>query len=276
MPYIKIQSVYGITSKYENYIRNVLGKRQMRFIDTLEWQKLFNKIEYPTSAKKLLSYMKSCYKKAVLNNIVIDNPMLGVEIHNNHRKKKKYVPTRKELSDFLDYLEDKRKDLKLVCEFISLTGLRIGEACALTINDIDFKNKNITINKSYNRFSKKISSTKTSNSDRIIPLLDKTKNIINEYINLYGNKKIIFHKMKSQNITNTLKYHANQFGLCGLTPHILRHFYSTVCIEAGIHQKVVQKWLGHSSVLMTLDLYTDVKEEFKATETQKLASFINA
>ena len=55
-----------------------------------------------------------------------------------------------------------------------------------------------------------------------------------------------------------------------LTPHVLRHTFATRAIERGIPPKVVQELLGHSSITMTLDLYTHVLPQTKAEEMKKL------
>lgn len=55
-----------------------------------------------------------------------------------------------------------------------------------------------------------------------------------------------------------------------LTPHVLRHTFATRAIEQGIPPKVVQELLGHSSITMTLDLYTHVLPQTKAEEIKKL------
>ncbi|MBR1874206.1 MAG: tyrosine-type recombinase/integrase family protein [Eubacterium sp.] len=49
-----------------------------------------------------------------------------------------------------------------------------------------------------------------------------------------------------------------------ILPHAFRHTFATRCLEAGIPPKVVQKWLGHASINMTLDLYTHVSEDLSA------------
>ena len=50
-----------------------------------------------------------------------------------------------------------------------------------------------------------------------------------------------------------------------ITPHTFRHTFATRCFEAGIDAKVVQKFLGHYSISITLDLYTHITNE-KAKE----------
>ena len=52
--------------------------------------------------------------------------------------------------------------------------------------------------------------------------------------------------------------------------HTFRHTFATRCIEAGILPKTVQKYLGHATLQMTMDLYVHVTEEFKLEEIKKL------
>ncbi len=58
-----------------------------------------------------------------------------------------------------------------------------------------------------------------------------------------------------------------------ITPHTLRHTFATRAFESGIPPKVVQQILGHSSLEMTMDLYTHVTEDVQSKEIQKLAIF---
>nr|DAL96541.1 MAG TPA: Integrase [Caudoviricetes sp.] len=55
-----------------------------------------------------------------------------------------------------------------------------------------------------------------------------------------------------------------------ITPHTLRHTFATRAFEKGMKPKTVQEILGHSSLSMTMDLYTHVTEETKIEEMKKL------
>lgn len=52
--------------------------------------------------------------------------------------------------------------------------------------------------------------------------------------------------------------------------HCFRHTFATRCFEAGIQPKTVQKYLGHATLQMTMDLYTAVMPKHLSSEMEKL------
>ena len=55
-----------------------------------------------------------------------------------------------------------------------------------------------------------------------------------------------------------------------ITPHIFRHTFATRAIESGMQPQVLKTILGHSSLAMTIDLYSHVMEDTKAKEMRKI------
>ncbi len=49
-----------------------------------------------------------------------------------------------------------------------------------------------------------------------------------------------------------------QYGLPTLTLHGLRHTWATLALEQGVHPRVVQERLGHSTIAVTLGIYSHV------------------
>src|SRR6266496_4285827 len=54
----------------------------------------------------------------------------------------------------------------------------------------------------------------------------------------------------------------------------LRHTHATLALRAGIHPKVVQERLGHSSISMTLDLYSHVTPSLEAAAAERVAALV--
>lgn len=86
---------------------------------------------------------------------------------------------------------------------------------------------------------------------------------LNNYVN----------KINKQEEQLALKEHREPVIFERITPHTLRHTFATRAFESGIPPKVVQQILGHSSLEMTMDLYTHVTEDVQSKEIQKLAMF---
>lgn len=89
-------------------------------------------------------------------------------------KQKKYFKL-EEIQEEINKLGDGYKE---IITFLFLTGLRMGEAIALEWEDIDFKNKTISINKTTVGGSEHINSPKTSKSKRIIYMTSKIEELI--------------------------------------------------------------------------------------------------
>ncbi len=148
------------------------------------------------------------------------------------------------------------------------TGLRLGEICALTWNDINLKENVFIINKTMQRLYKgkgdtaiQISSPKTKNSTRKIPISKKLLIIlkllqrVNQYSGdeyfLTGCKKFIEPRNYYDSFKKCLK-------ICNIPNykfHILRHTFATNCIKIGMDAKSLSKILGHSDVNITLNRY---------------------
>lgn len=56
--------------------------------------------------------------------------------------------------------------------------------------------------------------------------------------------------------------------------HDLRHTSATLALAAGIHPKVVSERLGHSSIGITLDLYSHVTPSLQAEAAEKLGAVL--
>jgi integrase len=57
-------------------------------------------------------------------------------------------------------------------------------------------------------------------------------------------------------------------------PHDLRHTWATLALKAGVHPKVVSDRLGHSTIAITLDIYSHVSPALDADAANTVASQI--
>lgn len=169
--------------------------------------------------------------------------------------------------------------LWLLPYFLLMTGLRKGEALALTYADIDKKNKVIHITKSlaYKYNTPYIKEPKTAAGVRDVPLLDELAPHIpdgkpNEFIFSPDGENRPMSMMVFQ------RKWANFQKATGITctAHQLRHSFATMLYDADVDVKQAQDILGHTTEAMTRDVYTKISERKRKSAADNLNAFIKS
>lgn len=148
------------------------------------------------------------------------------------------------------------------------TGMRLGEALALTWNDVDFENERIHVSKTISSRTRARESveghTKTEAGNRYIPMPSELAAILKP---LQGDpEKTVTQSPRGHRwceSTYGQKWRrevSSVEGLEQLTPHWLRHNYAAACYMARIPVTVTMVWLGHSKIGVTMDTYTHIKK----------------
>lgn len=161
-----------------------------------------------------------------------------------------------------------------------LTGLRLGELCALKWSDIDFENKILMVSRTVQRLCVEGSRTalvetmpKSECSRREIPLSETVLKIL---ASLRNDENYVFGGSKPLE-PRTLQYHFKKILKSAELPdknfHILRHTFSTNCIEGGTDVKSLSELPGHSDVQITLNRYVHPSMETKRQHMNALSGF---
>lgn len=192
-----------------------------------------------------------------------ENPVVYV------KSKQLLLPTENTMMILEEYLiENIKNDSCLGILIAFYTGIRIGELCALTWEDIDLSEEIIYIHKNVQRVTThKIAETgteilfqepKTVTSTRVIPIPPVLLPYLKENKSLAGGY-IVKGKRKSWAEPRTLQYRfAKILKDCNIQNfhfHMLRHAFATRCIDGGFDVKSLSEILGHSNVQVTMNLY---------------------
>lgn len=158
--------------------------------------------------------------------------------------------------------------------FLALSGLRLGEAFALYYTDIDLKERQIRVNKTYDGNNDVITTTKTSSStrdvyiqDELLPLCKKLKSaaatgkLVGENGRIFLDHKYDYHAYEKYFRENTELILGRK-----LTPHALRHTHVALLAEQGIHLEAISRRLGHKNSRITADVYFHVTRKLKEKE----------
>lgn len=168
--------------------------------------------------------------------------------------------------------------------YISLyTGLRIGEICALTWDDIDLQNRLLYVRHTVVRIRAEekgkvctrqvIDRPKTKASLRCIPICSNLQNVLVAYAEHSPSKYVVSNN--SQFVCpRTYEYRYNKLLELSEVPHVnyhsLRHTFATRCIESGVDVKSLSEILGHANVSITLNTYVHSSMDLKRAQLEKL------
>lgn len=161
------------------------------------------------------------------------------------------------------------------------TGLRRGELCALTWDDIDFNDGVIRVNKSVEFISNRphIKQPKTTAGIRYVPILNKLYTPLKSaYSNKLDTDIYVFGGEGPYSDTMIKRRWAKYIKSAGLniTQHQLRHTYATLLYRSGVDAKTAQNLLGHADVQTTLNIYTDIANDVKNISVEKLNRFLDS
>lgn len=232
--------------------------------------------------KVYFRYINKIYSYAVSLGMVEDNPCKNVlipKVNLESTEKEVKFFNKEQLGTFFGYLDTLPKNytsqlMKALCRLLVSSGLRVGEGVALSWSDIDFKNKTVSVSKNTLRGVIQ-STTKTKTSTRKIIIDNKAiaelkqwKNFQTRYFFKLGNpRQSLVFPTKTGAVLDyqTMRPFLNRyFEACNL-PHIgfhgFRHSHASLLLNAGVSYKEIQTRLGHSSIKMTMDIYSHLEDE---------------
>lgn len=215
-------------------------------------------------------------KYAVLNGYIESDPTTRIRLPSHAPKTKREAATEVDIDKIIASTD---KPFGVLALFLLMTGCRRGEAVALTPKDINLEKKTISITKTVEWLGNvpQIKPTpKTDAGVREIPLPDS----LIERLEPLMSQEYLFPGHDGKIISSSAftrrwdRYQANTGIEC--TPHQLRHSYATLLFDAGIDVKTAQRWLGHTDIKTTLDIYTHLSESRLDKSTAQITSFLEA
>jgi integrase len=236
--------------------------------------------------------IRQFFAYCVKSDLLIKSPIAAVEMPADKSvKKEKHIPTREEVQHLID--EARNNPDAIIFAFSALSGLREGETLALEHADIDMIAGAITVKKTVDFltvdgvYTPVVSSPKTKNSNRTVPIMGALKPLLAAHIRRekekhlkagvkFAENSILFSSatcnyLDGSNLRKRFKRLLNKLNIEETTIHALRHSFCTLLAEQGVPLKTASMILGHSDISITARFYTHVDESEKKRGIEKLA-----
>jgi integrase len=171
-------------------------------------------------------------------------------------------------------------------------GLRRGELLGLQWQDIDFERGTLSVQRQVTRYGKQwvVAPPKTDRSRRLVALPASTLTALRTHRvaqnkdrlkagALWASEDWVFCDTLGRRLGISALEGAHArleqaAGVAHFRLHDLRHTGATLALVAGVHPKVVQEMLGHSSVAMTLDRYSHVAENMQKEAAEAIDALL--
>lgn len=273
-PYLREKSQEIVKYVVNGFILPHLGNCIPREITPMQIQALMAGIADKSNSlqSKVLINLRDIFKAAEENGLVAKSPVGSRLKAGGAPTEEKEPLTPDEAALLLEKVKNPRaRTFLLLCLH---TGARRGEALALRYEDVDFEHKVVHIR--HNAIVKPKETTisdelKTKAGRRDVPLsdelaawlLEQRKTAGSDYIFAMQNGK----PLTKNSYRSMFRWIERELPEKHVTAHILRHTYITRLFEAGLDIKEIQYLAGHSTVDMTLSVYTHYDRVSRSAET---------
>ena len=250
---LKPSTLKNLLGLFRLHILPYIANKPLKRINSQNIQEILNKMSnIPRQATIVYIQLNACFEQAYKLGLIYSNPCDAVIFNKNKGNKGKAL-TREQEKILIEYLEKNNPPIKILIYLYLSTGMRRNELLNIEYKDLNFKDNEILVK-----------GEKTKNALRTIQVNSKV-------LELFPKLDKPFKEWNGDKVDRAFKKITNLLGFKGITIHSLRHTFATRCIENGVDMVVVQKWLGHSSISMTIDTYTHIEKEYK----QEFANNLN-
>lgn len=277
---------------FNNRILPAFGDNLISKITPDMIQKQINEWSSYSNASKWLDEMSRIFHHARKQQIVVSNPCELVTKPKKPKKEElKSFYESDELKKFMTALEDyDNLQAQAMLRLLAFTGLRKGEAIALTWEDIDPISNTIKVDKAVSRRTvpgsgdkKKtelyLKDPKNYTSKRLTTIDKRTLDILLEWREHHSNELVFINErgkwLSPSKPRKWLRSVANKAGLDPIPVHKLRHTHATLLHEAGATMEEIQRRLGHFDISTTQNTYTHLTKAQRDDFAERFSNHID-
>lgn len=289
-------TVYRYRQDWRLYIKPALGATPISRIRATQVQNLYDALTArglaPFTVTGVHRVLNGMMKAALADELIRTNPCAGRTLPKPRRENVAFW-TSEQLRAFLEHTAD--KPTGPLWTFLAYTGARLGEALALRWADVDLEQRTAWIHRTVRKDRHgRITvgeGAKTRASNRTISLpamaimaLQRQRARIEQmegrYPRLWEDHDLVFPNAYGGvkppgNVQVTFAGYVTAAGVPVISPHGLRHTAASMLFRLGVHPKIVQEQLGHTSIAMTMDLYSHMSESMRRSAADALDTLLD-
>ncbi|MCY9764103.1 site-specific integrase [Paenibacillus alvei] len=246
-----------------NHITPYIGNVELSKLTITHCQKIIKHLHEEKelsirSVRDIFKTLKAALDKAVEWDMVTKNVAALVDLP-KEQKKEVQVWTAEQIREFDSLIKNHREYVAFLLAYT--TGMRKGEILGLRWKDVDLDARTISVVQA-----------KTAAGNRLISIDDRTVAELKKRKIMMSKEKLsagavyrdndlvigtsVGTPISPRNILRTFERFLKKSELPEITIHDLRHTHASLLLKQGVHPKIVSERLGHSSIKITLDLYS--------------------
>ena len=295
-PVIRPNTAKTYENMIENHIVPAVGGVKLKRLTAIQIQKMYNdsktkgrvqRFEKKTdmalsgsTVRRIHMVLSSALKQAVKERIIPYNPCDNCRIPPKEKKEMTIIPPEK----LGVYLSEAEKYGVLPMFFLELSsGLRRGELLALRWDDLNVRDRILSVSKQVTRIDGELVVTepKTKNSVRKVAMSQQAVDMLVKEHEQHPDNPILFPSPRTGGYWSpdaVSRINRKLLAKAGIEEHVrfhdLRHTFATMALSSGVDIKTLSSMLGHYSAGFTLDTYTHITNDMQRGAAEKIGGFI--
>ena len=291
-PVIRPNTAKTYENMIENHIVPAIGGVKLKRLTSIQIQKMYNdsktkgrvqRFEKQTNTelsgstvRRIHMVLSSALKQAVKERIIPYNPCDNCRIPPKEKKEMTIIPPEK----LGVYLSEAEKYGVLPMFFLELSsGLRRGELLALRWDDLNVKDRILSVSKQVTRIDGELVVTepKTKNSVRKVALSQQAVALLVREHEQHPDSPILFPSPRTGGYWSpdaVSRINRKLLAKAGIEEHVrfhdLRHTFATMALSSGVDVKTLSTVIGHVSSATTLNTYAHITDTMKQKAADKI------
>lgn len=286
---VKPQTFDQRMNHIKNYLTYFNGYKihEIKPIDIQNWQIAYSERLQALTMKMVQNLLSMIIDRAIALEVALNNPTQKIGNRLIEKREMK-IWAKEEFEKVVNHIDTEDyfgHHMFVVLWMLFMTGIRVGEACALQWEDVDLKNGHLIVNKTLvykNRTNFRFSTPKTKASNRTVVLDKTTIQVLKEWKLIqkdYTNTKFVLssncYPTTREEISKAISKYSKEINIHRIRIHDLRHSHDSLLINLGENPLIIKERLGHCDVKTTLGTYGHLYPSAHHSVVDKLTNLVS-